>query len=542
MSSVARWRRAPGAALPGILLVVATIAGLALRLQYLSLQEVIGTDGVWYAILGANLLHGRGYTDPTGAISTFYPPLYPLTIGLFSLVTDNLELAGRLSALVASIALVPVTYYLGKATFDRRVAAVAAVIVALLPALAENGVLVLAEALYTLLLTGGALAVITGLQARGARPALWYALAGGCLAGAGLTRPEGYPYAPIFGLLILAVAWRDRRQAGLRHLATPVIAFGVAYLAVLAPYLVFMRQQTGQWQLSGKVATNVVVAYRGAMAEEENYFALNPAGTGIGGFAADTDSLFETIRRSPAGFVKHYRLALVDEARLLSDTLSPILFALLVPGLAFSAWPRGQRLARVALLALLAQLALLPIFFLDQRFLLPMMPPLAVLAGAGVVMLASRVAGPVGPWWRGTVAWSGAILFAWLLWFSPLLLIGPLGNYNRWNQALESKAAGEWLRANAPPGQVILSRKPYVTFYSYPTGNRLVEMPLGSLDTIVAYGRRQGAGYLVIDERSLAHYRPALIPLLDGPAPAGLAIVYDWHDKPGYRIRIFKIG
>lgn len=541
MFNVARWRRAPWTAPHRILLAVVTIAGLALRLQYLSLQEVIGTDGAWYAILGANLVHGRGYADPTGATSTFYPPLYPITIGLFSLLTGNLERAGRLSALVASIALVPVTYYLAKATFDRRVAAVAAVIVALLPALAENGVLVLAEALYTLLLTGGALAVIAGLQTRGARQALWCAVAGACLAGAGLTRPEGYPYAPIFGLLILAAAWHARRRAGLRQLATPVLAVGAAYLLVLAPYLVFMRQQTGLWQVSGKVATNVVVAYRGAMAEERNYFALNQAGTGIGGFAADTDSLFDTIRRSPAGFVKHYRLALVDEARLLVDTLSPILFALLVPGLAFSAWPRGQRLLRVALLALLAQLVLLPIFFLDQRFLLPMMPPLAVLAGAGVVALASRVAGPAPPWWRGTAAWSGGILFAWLLWFSPLLLIGPLGNYDRWNQALESKAAGEWLRANAPPGQVILSRKPYVTFYSHPTGNRLVELPLGPLDAVVAYGRRRGAGYLVIDERSLTLYRPALMPLLDGPAPPGLTMVYDWHDKPGYRIRIFKI-
>lgn len=517
------------------------VAGLALRLQYLSLQEVIGTDGAWYAILGANLLHGRGYTDPTGAISTFYPPLYPITVGLLSLLVSNLELAGRLASLAASMALIPVTYFLAKVTFDRRVAAIAALLAALLPPLAENGVLVLAEALYTLLLTAGALAVVAGVRASNPATPAWYAVAGALLAGAGLTRPEGYPYAPVFGLLILGVAVRNRRRAGIGRVAVPILAFGIAYVVVLAPYLVFMRQQTGQWQLSGKVATNVVVAYRGAAAEERNYFTLNPAGTGIGGFAADTDSLLDTIRRSPGGFLKHYRSALVDEVRLLEETLSPILFALLLPGLVFSAWPRGRRLPRLALLALLMQLALLPIFFLDQRFLLPMMPPLVILASAGIVAVGDRLAGPAPLAWRGATTWSSAILVVWLLWSSPLLLIGPFGNYDRWNQALESKAAGEWLRANAPPGQVVLSRKPYVTFYSYPVRNRLVELPLGSLDEILVYGRRQGANYLVIDERSLARYRPGLLPLLDGAAPPGLTVVYDWRAKPGYRIRLFSI-
>ena len=533
--SALRVRRAP------LALGLALLAGLLLRWQYLRLQEVIGTDGAWYAVLGYNVVRGHGYVDPTGAVSTFYPPLYPLSVGLLSLVVADLELAGRLAALLASLALIPVVYLTASLAFERRVAAVAALLTALLPALAENGVLVLSEALYTLCLGLATLAGILALRAAGRARVAWCALTGGALALAALTRPEGLPYALAWGVLLL-VALRPARRAGWRKgwpaLAASLAAFAVAYAALLAPYVVFLHHHTGQWRLSGKVATNVVVAYRGAAAAERNYFSLNEQGTGIGGFAADRDRLLDVIRQSPVGFVKHYRQGLVAEFDLLFDTLSPLLFALLPLGLVAVPWPPGRRWPRVAILVQLLHLALLPIFFLDQRFLLPMMPALLIVAAAGAVALAERLAGRDPHRARLRLGWLAGIVALWLVWFAPVLFIEAFGNYDPWNQAIESRRAGEWLRDNYPPGQVVMSRKPYVSFYS---GNRLVELPLADYDATIAYARRQGARFLVIDERSLALYRPQLLFLLDGPPPPDLSLVYDWQDRPGYRIRLFEL-
>lgn len=533
-------RAGRGAAREVAVVAAAIVAGLALRLEYLRLQEVIGTDGVWYAVLGRNLLRGRGFTDPTGAVSTFYPPLYPISVGLVSLVVGDLERAGRLAALLAGLATLPIVYLIGRLAYGRRVGALATLIAALLPALAENSVLVLSEALFTFCLCGATLAGLLGFRAAGARRLVACGLAGGLLAAAGLTRPEGYQYAPAWGLLILAAAWPMLRARDWRAALGPLVAFGLAYLLVLAPYVLFLRAQTGRWQLSGKVATNVVVAYRGFEAQEANYFGLTPDGDRIGGFAADTDSLLAAIRRAPLGFVKHYRAELVREFDLLFDTLTPILFALLPLGLLVP-WPRERRLARAANLLALLPLLTLPVFFLDQRFLLPLMPALAVVAAAGAVALGERLAAGRAERVGRPVVWGtlAAVLALWVAWNAPLILLGPLGNYDRWNQAIESRRAGEWLRASYPPGQVVISRKPYVSFYG---DARLVELPLADYDRTIAYARRQGARFLVVDERSLRLYRPQLLPLLDGPPPADLALVYDWRERPGYRIRIFEIA
>jgi 4-amino-4-deoxy-L-arabinose transferase-like glycosyltransferase len=524
---------------PRLAVGVAVLVGLALRWQYFTREEVIGTDGAWYATLGYNLLHGRGYTDIAGATSTFYPPLYPISVGLVSLVVPNLELAGRLAALVANLALIPLTYLLARQAFERRVAFVAALLIALLPALAQNGVLVLSESLYTLCLCGATLAGIATLRASDRRRWRWAALTGMGLALAALTRTEGYPYIAIWTALLLAAYW-PRHRRDWRRCGGVLAAFGAVYLLVLAPYLLFLHAHTGHWDLSGKVATNVVIAYDGMPAEEHNYFGLNAAGTTIGGYAGDRDSLLAELEQSPVAFIKHYRQALLDELNLLPQTISPLLFLLAPIGLIFVRWPRDQRAARVALLALLTQLVLLPLFFLDQRFLLPMTPALLIFAAAGMIALAERLsrAMSVTRWRLPVTAWVAVLLAGWVAWFLPVLLIGPFGNYDPWNQAIESRDAGEWLRAHYPPGQVVMSRKPYVPFYA---NGRLVELPQDNLDRILAYGRQHGARFLVVDERGIADVRPNLLPLLDGPAPPGLKLVYDWHGRMDERLRIFEI-
>lgn len=524
---------------PWIAVGVAVLAGLALRWQYFTREEVIGTDGAWYATLGYNLLHGRGYTDITGATSTFYPPLYPISVGLVSLIVPNLELAGRLAALAPNLALIPLTYLLARQAFDRRVAFVAALLTALLPALAQNGVLVLSESLYTLCLCGATLAGIATLRRSANRRWLWSGLTGAGLALAALTRTEGYPYAAIWTALLIAAYW-PRRRGDWRRCGSVVATFAALYLLVLAPYLLFLHAHTGHWDLSGKVATNVVIAYDGMPAEEDNYFSLSADGATMGGYAADRDSLLAELEQSPVGFVKHYRQALLDELNLLPQTISPLLFLLAPIGLIFVRWPRDRRAARLAVLAMLTQLALLPLFFLDQRFLLPMTPALLLFAAAGVVALAERFSRmmSVTRWHIPVVTWVAVLLVGWVTWFLPVLLIGPFGNYDRWNQAIESRDAGVWLKAHYPPGQAIMSRKPYVPFYS---DGRLVELPQDNLDRILAYGRLHGARFLVVDERGIADVRPNLLPLLDGPAPPGLKLVYDWHERTGERLRIFEI-
>src|SRR5689334_6646877 len=79
-----------------VILISISLAFL-IRLFFARYRYVINTDGVYYATLGKHLISG----DIKGGLSTYWSPLYPLLVGLSSLVFTNLELAGRIVSIVA---------------------------------------------------------------------------------------------------------------------------------------------------------------------------------------------------------------------------------------------------------------------------------------------------------------------------------------------------------------------------------------------------------------------------------------------------------
>ncbi|HET8632286.1 MAG TPA: glycosyltransferase family 39 protein, partial [Thermomicrobiales bacterium] len=367
------------------------LLGLLLRWQYWSLTRVIGTDGAWYATLGVNLLHGRGYTDATGAVNVFFPPLYPVGVGLASFVVRDPEAAGRLVSLLAGLTLVGVVFALARLAFDRRVAAGAAFLAALLPTLANNSVLVLSDRLYTCCLYAALLAGVLAWRAAGPRRLAWHALTGAFLAATALARPEGYLHAAAWVAWLVAQHGAAGRRGDLRRpLGGALLVAALAYVVVLSPYLVFLRHETGAWRLTTKTATNVVVAYRGAAADEHNRYSLNAAGTAEGGFEANHDSLLAELRRAPLGFAKHYRTELQTESTMLFDQLTPALLLLVPLGLFALPWPTPRRPACAALLLPLLQLGFLPLFPIEPRYLLAVLPATLIFAAAGALALAER--------------------------------------------------------------------------------------------------------------------------------------------------------
>jgi hypothetical protein len=96
------------------------------------------------------------------------------------------------------------------------------------------------------------------------------------------------------------------------------------------------------------------------------------------------------------------------------------------------------------------------------------------------------------------------------------------------------REVGLWLKANAPPDALIMSRDTEVPFYAE---RRWAATPNEEYARFIAYVRKRGALFVVIDEREARVIRPQFAFLLnEDEPPAELRHVYTAHDARGNSI------
>ncbi|HEU4595737.1 MAG TPA: glycosyltransferase family 39 protein, partial [Pyrinomonadaceae bacterium] len=232
-----------------------TLAAFVVRLLLAwRVEHVISPDGVEYVRLGRNLVSGH----LAAGMSTYFPPLYPLLVGLASLVFGDGELAGRFVSVVAGSLLVVPAYALAREWYGERAAMVAAALVALHPVLAYYSTVVLTEATYTLLFTCGVLAGWTALSGRRARA---YALAGAAFGACYLLKPEAVGFVVLLVALVLCRKLFDRAHT-LRLAARQALALCAGFALAASPYLLYLWGYTGGLTLSGKTGGHVLQGSR----------------------------------------------------------------------------------------------------------------------------------------------------------------------------------------------------------------------------------------------------------------------------------------
>jgi len=208
--------------------------GVLLRVVGLIQTGYIRVDGTIYVKIGESFSKGE-FAD---AFKGAFPPVYPFFIGLFHLLIPDLELAGNLVSFVFGVFLIYVVFLFVKRFFGSQYALLASFFVAIHPFLVRNSVTVLSESVATLLF---ALSVF--LYYRG-----WIedrsgdvALSGIFLGLTYLTRPEYVVYAvPMVSLLLYKKRFSQSAF------------FLLCVLALVVPYVCYLKVETGQWVLSQK--------------------------------------------------------------------------------------------------------------------------------------------------------------------------------------------------------------------------------------------------------------------------------------------------
>ena len=453
-------------------------------------RVVDSADAVRYIGLARDFLVGD-----FGNYRTTLPILYPFLCSIVHHVAPDVEFACRIVSLMSSVLLVVPVYLLCRDIHGTRSARISVLIVSIWPWLADYGCRIGPDSLASLLWFASIWLFYRMLRDGG----FSYVAAPLCFFLLHLARPEGtflMASAPLAGFILFA--GKDNRKL----------------LRIVPFILVCVLLAFCYSKLTSSLFGKVPVAYRVPSADTLGAF-LGRRGLEI-----------------PRTFS-----ALGTEA--LPVMLGPLL--LLFAGAGLFQGDTQKRRIRLELYVLffaaaqfcLAVLSTYP----EPRYLISTVVALSLWSARGIEICEEKA---VGLKFGRALRCLPGLSVVTLMVFNLGMTVAPdyMGRMPR--EPREYKIAGLWMKENLEPGLIIV-RKPQIGFYAeMPTlGPAYEDDAMG----VIARSKKNGAKYLVVDERYTAKIVPGLSPLLEpANAPPGLRLLSaNLSPYEGGRIVIYEI-
>lgn len=475
------------------LLAVIGVAALIVRLVALRFQGWVTIDGTEYIRHAEALLAGTVFPSQ-------YAPGYPALIALLLLPGIERVLAASLVAVICGALLPFAVWWLARPAVGDRMALLPALVCAVHPELARYSAVTMSEAAYMLALYG-ALALL----------AYGRSLAGGAALGfAFAVRPEALLPATV--LFTTGVIRALRRRARLRPLMLGLAGF----LLLAAPCWLYFHTTHGVWTVTPKIEALRAPTQSWTADEPRIEMPQDPAAR---------FGVMERFRNHGPAALRSYPANAAGHARSLL-ALWP--WPLLVLSLGGLLWRR--RLEALPLLHIVA----LPLLGVSeqQRFVLPLVPSLAILAAVPFTRPFERPAAV-------RTALAGAMLagvaWTWVSFARPFTQ-----PYDGWLGT--QRDAGSYLAGISSAEDAVAGRKPFVAFYA---GRPHRVIPDASYDEIIDDAVRRRTRYIVLPERVTHVFRPQLSRLITDLAfyesESRLELVYAGGYVRGFDIYIFKV-
>ena len=537
-------------------LILALIA-FVVRFAYSHFERTVWGDEPFYLWLGRNWFRGDGYTFAfSGHWDYHHTPGYPFITATLTFLTQDMRRASEWSYILFGTLLVVVVYALATRIYDWRSGFAAGLITALAPATALMPLYwgTMTEPPYLALAFTG---ILFAHRAYRRFNFLDILFAGIFLAFAYYVRPESIVFWGAMGLVLglrgLAAPPR------LRNLAYPAF-LGFVFLLLLFPYLYQVRQATGKWTVSQKVGAHFATAKGLATGRFQQFdietWGLDSAGRNVRFFSTETAdaSAASYILSDPIGYAKVvYGNARKLARQLVSPRLLPA-FGLLFLGLALftRAWNRDRGWDELFLAATLLTGISFIFFFVQERYLAPLIPPLFIWFGHGLIWMGqwlgrsarNLIKGenrPIGAWedvWVRRAVWIPLILAGlYLLAITPAQIAQATNpGSTRPAHRLAAQALSEYVQ----PGEIVMAR--YVSI-PFEAGAEWVPTPAADVDAVLRYARLKNARYWVVDALEARILRPQFLPLIEDPThpPPGLEYLIQVDDGQGpvviYRLK-----
>ncbi|HEX7335249.1 MAG TPA: glycosyltransferase family 39 protein [Pyrinomonadaceae bacterium] len=520
-----------------------------LRLSVLRHQTPLIPDGVYYATLGKQLVSG----NLQEGLSTFWPPLYPLLVGLSSLVFRDIESGGKfVSVLAGSLLVIPI-YSLIRVLYGKEAAFIGAFLVAIHPPLIRYSTALSTESTYTTLFVT---ALCAGLRALSGGTYVAFLSVGLTLGACYLLKPEAIGYVGLMAVLTLCTSLSGN------HLPLSEVLFRVMALIAAAsllalPYILFLHRTTGGWTISDKFRAHV----HPSESWERRWFGLPEGQTTTladrlyAGASRKDDSLEN--RGLPVADVSSLRMmtarsieALRAEAGLLIYAMSPPHFTLLMGlGMFKTEWLKEFLLLSFLAFTLIGY-ALCP-DEINGRLLVPLLPITVCWVAGGFKTVEDwlieffkqtkslRVVPFINPATLRLLMITALVcsMLPWLVY--SLIMTIPAA------PMIEYKEAGRWVAEQSEKSPLIMATTPFIAFYS---GGRPVYLPAEKYETVVEHARRLNVDYVAIDEAVISNgvwgnnEFSDLRSLLDERSQhPGLRLVYKFDCIPCRKILIYTL-
>lgn len=535
-----------------VLLGCGILLALLVRLFMVQFKLPLAADGVYYAILGKNLIKGN-FAE---GLSTYWPPFYPLLIGVSSLVFRDLEYAGLFVSVLAGSLLILPLYFLTRTYYGSRAAFISILLVAFHPELITFSISLLSESLYTLLFITG---IFVGWKALTSGLGRLFFLTGGIFAGCYLTRPEAIGFMALLIGFTLAARYFNpalSRRTILRNLGALLCGF----LLLAAPYLLYLRHETGRWTISEKASANQPSAREGKKwyglrpdgqmtLADELYANARPPGLNRVAEAPSNSLVIHAPQLKPGRVKQFFRFlarigqGLISEYRLLSQITLPLFFLLAGLGLFRKVWtPERARQEIYLMLFLLSTLVGYAATIQVTRFNVPLLPIMLCWSAKGLLELENWLVESAPKVFRKTnhkLIKHPKLLKAALLAF-VLLTMWPVSIY-RMKEARQSwyvQPVTAWVQEHSDATPLIMSDTPQIAFYAQAQN---LYVPFEEYQTVIDYANRREVDYIIIEEEHLKK-KPLLGFLLDAQnIPPELKLVYENKQHPEHRVRIFAL-
>lgn len=537
-------------------LAAAVVTGLLFRLLVWKYSRwMIGFDEANYLRLAGHALE----TDLSALLHPYWPPFYPFGVCCLSPLFHNIETAARWVNVLAGTGLIPLMYAWSRRLSGPVSARLTAWMLALYPPLAFDSTAAMPEAVYTLAALSG---MLLGWRALNRREWSGGLAAGLCWAAAYLSKPEGIGFLLIF--ILFSLIWAIGRKDRAARVKTAICAISAiaGFLILASPYLLFLKQSTGEWTISTKGMINqqmraAVVFNDGPVRDPFFHVTADnrhlPYDMGLHfGNIHELKSLSGGRERFVSISLRKHAVKIVRNLyQLIKETL-PQLFGIglmLFFTLGFFSTHDHFRKWPVFYLFLFIGaywFGMVPLFHVNSRYLMPLFPVFFIWMGRGGRALYERIREfPAGK--RGLSSRISVVIAA-LFYLGPVFLIemGPVAGQSKpgsamWDPPLELKAAALWLesRSEDPPRMMTLNKAVdfYAGQYDITQG---ASFSYDSIEKNLAYAKHRGCEYLVFTSRYLPWFEN-LKPLVGPVDPPGITRIYDAAGDENIRAVIYRI-
>ncbi|MFA6540173.1 MAG: glycosyltransferase family 39 protein [Bacteroidota bacterium] len=195
----------------------------------------ITSDEIDYYSLALNIIHGKGFSLPTGFLTAYRPPAYPFFMaGILSVIPSvgAIEIVQILLEIGSGVIL----YHIGKRVFSQTVGFAAMMMWNLFPTSIILSSQLMSESLVTFLLL---LIVMIGMISNAISP--WKAFLGGCITGIVLlAKPQAVLLFTTIGIYSF---FKKRGALPIR----PVVLMGIGMLLIITPWIIRNKLVFGEF-------------------------------------------------------------------------------------------------------------------------------------------------------------------------------------------------------------------------------------------------------------------------------------------------------